>query len=95
MGESHLVREPGGAPRIDQDPRLLPPAELAGCPHVPPGEVGSAIGLVPGQDEPDHIVRTGQVQAVLLFGADSVIGRRDHLVQRTHSRQIEQEADEG
>ena len=91
--EPELVGKQGGPVGGPEDPRPGPPAKrgrgpgvLVALPVVP--------GLVPSQDEPDHVVRTHPVIALLVHRRDGVVGWGGHRVEGPGHVGVEQQAGE-
>ena len=91
--EVHLVREQRWLPRRHEDTFGPPVPKVGGGPRILIFRVVVAL-LVLAQDDPDHVVWTGTVVAILVDRTDRVVRRGGHGLHRTDGLVVVEQAGE-
>src|SRR5207247_1369215 len=91
--ELELVRVHAGLGRGPEDSSHPPRIEVGGCLRILGGRVRLAR-FVPGEDEPDHVVRAGPVETLLVPGRYDVVWWAGQILKAAGDRSVVDQADE-
>src|SRR5207244_6286029 len=85
--ELELVGVHAGLGRGPQDSLGPPRPEIGGRLRILGGRV-RLVRSIPGQDEPDHVVRAGPVQTLLVSGRYDVVRWAGQILERAGRRRV-------